>query len=135
LQRFLLITSSKIKKKSQNSRKQDFFTFLLVDGRIRIRTNNDGSGYGRPKNVRILRIRIHNTDLTVLWALALWDQEFLAWLHFGTGTTFRIRDRTDLIKPYICTVPVLHIFAFYYYRTKYNITKKALLQYTFFITN
>jgi hypothetical protein len=33
--------------------------FLLVDGRIRIRTNNDGSGSGRPKNIRI---RSHNTE-------------------------------------------------------------------------
>jgi hypothetical protein len=32
---------------------------LLDDGRISICTNNEGSGSGRPKN---LRIRIHNTD-------------------------------------------------------------------------
>jgi hypothetical protein len=46
------------------------FLFLLVDWRIR--TNNDRSGSGRPKK---LRIRIHNTDciyflfITVLWLL------------------------------------------------------------------
>jgi hypothetical protein len=44
-----------------------FLTFLLVDGwiririQIRIRTNNDESGFGRPKNIRIFRIQIHNT--------------------------------------------------------------------------
>ncbi len=39
------------------------FIFLLVDGKIRIRTNNYWSGTGswRPKNMGILRIRIWNT--------------------------------------------------------------------------
>ncbi len=51
----------KVKKKSQNSRNQGVFLhFLLVDGKIRIRTNNDGCGSRRPKNIRILRIRTHN---------------------------------------------------------------------------
>ncbi len=36
----------------------DLNFFLLFDGRIRIRTNNDGSGW--PKNIRI---RIHNIAL------------------------------------------------------------------------
>ncbi len=46
-----------------------FFLFLLHDGRIhiwnRIRNCVDGSGCGsgRAKNIRILRIRIHNTVL------------------------------------------------------------------------
>ncbi len=33
---------------------------LLVGGSTQIRTYNDGSGSGRPKNIRIQRIRIHN---------------------------------------------------------------------------
>jgi hypothetical protein len=37
-----------------------FFNFLLVGGRIRIRTNDNGSGSETPKNLRGLRIR--NTD-------------------------------------------------------------------------
>jgi hypothetical protein len=50
--------SSKIKShnKPQNSRNQFFLTFLLDDGRIR--TNNDESGSWRPKNIRILGIRL-----------------------------------------------------------------------------
>ncbi len=39
-------------KKSQDSRNQ-VFLFLIDDGRIKIRTNNDGSGSRRPKNLRI----------------------------------------------------------------------------------
>ncbi len=35
------------------------FTILLDDGRVRIRSNNDGSG--GPKNLRVLGIWIHNT--------------------------------------------------------------------------
>ncbi len=38
-----------------------FLLFLLDDGRIRIRTNIDGSGSLRSKSIRILRIRIHIT--------------------------------------------------------------------------
>jgi hypothetical protein len=52
-----------------------FFLFLLVDVRIGIHSNNDGSesGFGRPKNIRILRIRllIHNTVLYVYVARQL----------------------------------------------------------------
>jgi hypothetical protein len=39
---------------------QGFLLFLLVDGRIRVRTNNDGSGSERPKNIQI---RIHNANM------------------------------------------------------------------------
>jgi hypothetical protein len=47
-----------VKEKSSNSKKSRFFLrFLLDDGRIPIRTNNDGSGSGRPKNIWILWIR------------------------------------------------------------------------------
>ncbi len=47
LHQFLKI---KVKKNSQNSSSNQFFLlFLLIDGRIRIRTNNDGSG--GPKNI------------------------------------------------------------------------------------
>jgi hypothetical protein len=47
-----------IKKKSQNSRTQGLLLlFLLDDGRIRICTNNDGSG--KSKN---LQLRIKNTE-------------------------------------------------------------------------
>jgi hypothetical protein len=44
-----LYQSSKIKsiKKSQINKNKGYF--LLVDGRIRNRTKNDGSGSGRPK--------------------------------------------------------------------------------------
>jgi hypothetical protein len=51
--------SSKCIKKLQNSRYETkvFLNFLL-DGGLRIRTNNDGSGNGRSK---IVRIRIHKT--------------------------------------------------------------------------
>jgi hypothetical protein len=47
-------------KEVKSSRNQGFLHLLLVDGRIRIRicTNNDESGSGRPKNLRIL---VHNT--------------------------------------------------------------------------
>jgi hypothetical protein len=39
--------------------------FLVVDGRIRIRKNNNGIGSRRPKNIRI---RIHNTYIkSVPW--------------------------------------------------------------------
>jgi hypothetical protein len=55
--------------KSQNRRNPGFpYFFLLVDGRIRIRTNNDGSGSvrirtdtGSPKTYGTVRIRVHNT--------------------------------------------------------------------------
>ncbi len=56
--------SSKIKviKKSQNRRNQGFSYFLCMVMELgRIRTNNDGSGSERLKNLRILRIRIHDT--------------------------------------------------------------------------
>jgi hypothetical protein len=46
-------------KKSQKVK--GFLTFLLNAGMIRIRTNNDRSGSGRTKNLKILRILIHNT--------------------------------------------------------------------------
>ena len=49
---FTLGFKDKDKKKSQHSRNQ-VFLFLIDDGRIKIRTNNDGSGSGRPKNLRI----------------------------------------------------------------------------------
>ncbi len=41
-----IIHQIKVIKKSQNSRNQDFLTIFAYDGRmrIRIRTNNDGSG-------------------------------------------------------------------------------------------
>ncbi len=52
--------------KSQNTINQGFsYFFLLHVGRIRIqiqtRTNIDGSRLRRPTNLRMLRIRIHNT--------------------------------------------------------------------------
>ncbi len=55
----------KVKNKSQTVESKVFLTFLLDDRRIRIRicTNNDGSGSGRPKN---LRIRFHNTVFVFL---------------------------------------------------------------------
>ncbi len=55
--------SSKIKinKKLQNSRNQGFSSSFLPDnGRIRTLTNNYRSESWKPKNLRILRIRIHN---------------------------------------------------------------------------
>jgi hypothetical protein len=63
--------SQKVQKKSQNSKKQGFpyYFFLLIEefgsgagSRSIPRTN--GSGSGRPKNmwIRLIRIRIHNTD-------------------------------------------------------------------------
>jgi hypothetical protein len=50
-------TSVFIDKKSGRTHKiveiKVFLTFLLVDGRIQIRTKNDGSESGRPINIRI----------------------------------------------------------------------------------
>ncbi len=42
-----------------------FTSFFKRNGRmqIRFRTNNDGSGSERPRNIRILRIWIHNTGI------------------------------------------------------------------------
>jgi hypothetical protein len=40
-----------------------FLTFLLIDGRIQIRTKNYGSGFRRSKTIRI---RIHNNGMYVL---------------------------------------------------------------------
>jgi hypothetical protein len=53
---FVSLQRQKVKKISQNSRNQGFL--LLVYGKILIRTNNNGSGSRRPKNIRI---RFHNT--------------------------------------------------------------------------
>jgi hypothetical protein len=45
----------------QRFEQQIFLSFFLVGGRIRIRTNNNGSEFRKPKNLRILQIRIRNT--------------------------------------------------------------------------
>jgi hypothetical protein len=54
--------SLKIKKSHKDVTK----LFLLDEGSIRIRTINDGSGSGRSKNIRVLRIRIHNTGIHIV---------------------------------------------------------------------
>jgi hypothetical protein len=47
---YIILQRLKVIKKSQNSKNQGFsYYFLLYDGRIWIRTDNDGSGSGRPK--------------------------------------------------------------------------------------
>ncbi len=55
------------RKKSKTSHNIEetkvFLTFLCVYKRIRIRENNYRSGFGRTKNIRILRIRIQNTAM------------------------------------------------------------------------
>jgi ABC-type uncharacterized transport system permease subunit len=56
--------SSKIKSQKEvkkMSKSRFLLLFWFVDGRIRIRINNDGSGSS--KNKRILRIRFHTTGL------------------------------------------------------------------------
>ncbi len=69
LHQFYIFIDKKTKKKSQNSRNQGSSSLLclLMKGSLQ---NNDWSG--RPKNIRILRIGIHNTDGRVrYWQLGL----------------------------------------------------------------
>jgi hypothetical protein len=48
---------------------QIFHSFFLVGGRIRILTKNNGSEFGKPKNLRILRIRIWKTGTVEVWCV------------------------------------------------------------------
>jgi hypothetical protein len=71
LLRVHLQQSSKIKSmKSQNGWNQRFSLFfcLLWKDRIRIRTNNYGSGSWGPQNWRNLRIRLRNTVFVILFS-------------------------------------------------------------------
>jgi hypothetical protein len=57
---FTSLFKNKRQKEVKRYEKLRFFLiFRLVVGRIRRRTNNDGSGFGKPKTIRF---RIHNTD-------------------------------------------------------------------------
>ncbi len=55
----LFYKDKKVIKESQNRKKSKFFLLALLDWRVRIRTNNDGSGSGRSKIIRILKSEIN----------------------------------------------------------------------------
>ncbi len=58
---YISLQRKKVMKKSQNSRNPSFITFIAWwwKDTVRIRTNNDGSGW--LKNLRILWIQVRNT--------------------------------------------------------------------------
>jgi hypothetical protein len=58
---YIIFQRQKVKKKSQNSRNQgcSYLFCLMIKGSGPL---NNGFGSGRPKKIRIRRIRIRNTD-------------------------------------------------------------------------
>ncbi len=59
---YIIFQRCKVEKKSQNTRNQCFsyYFWLMIEGSGSISLTN-GSGFVRPKNIWILRIRIRNT--------------------------------------------------------------------------
>ncbi len=77
--------SSKIKSHEEVKKKLKssfFLTFFRNDGMIRFRTNNDG--FGRPKNIRILRVGSWSTTLVRNWFTVFVSLLSLGWFFSNT---------------------------------------------------